>query len=656
MIKLWDFHGGIHPIENKHLSNTTDIVKMPVPQYLTLPLSQHIGKASRPIVAVGEHVLKGQLIAASEGYISANIHAPTSGQVMGIEPRTLPHQSALSGPCIIIETDGEDKWGQLNKIQNPEQLTKLELLDVIQAAGITGMGGAGFPSRVKLQPKKPIKTLVINGAECEPYITSDDRLMREHASQIVAGIQLAQKLLDHPRCLIGVEDNKPEAIVALNAALENIKPGHDIYVCVIPTKYPSGGEKQLIEILTGQQVPHGGIPADIGIVCQNVGTVKAISDAVYLGKPLIKRITTVTGKSAQNAGNYEVLIGTSVTDLLDFAKVNLEKVSRLVIGGPMMGFTIQDTETPIIKSSNCILAAAELELAPVADHHACIRCGMCEVACPAELLPQQLFWFAKAEEFEKARDHNLSDCIECGACAFVCPSQIPLVQYYRFAKGRLKHLDHEAQIAEQSRIRFENREQRLLDNQLAKEEKRKARAEAAAAAQAAKRAANPDQEDPIKAAMARVAAQKLEKEKATKPKTHVEVYKELKTAAAITRTKLNKTAKALADAKTKGLELESELQATFDELTIKADQAKAALANYEAEQGLDPEKEKELQVAVAKANAAVRKLEKSLATAEDSKAVEAEIELAMVTLEKANKALSDHQNIVKSPSTATKEP
>jgi electron transport complex protein RnfC len=281
---------------------------------------------------------------------------------------------------------------------------------------------------------------------------------------------------------------------------------------------------------------------------------------------------------------------------------------------------------------------------------------MCEVACPAELLPQQLFWFAKAEEFEKARDHNLSDCIECGACAFVCPSQIPLVQYYRFAKGRLKHLDHEAQIAEQSRIRFENREQRLLDNQLAKEEKRKARAEAAAAAQAAKRAANPDQEDPIKAAMARVAAQKLEKEKATKPKTHVEVYKELKTAAAITRTKLNKTAKALADAKTKGLELESELQATFDELTIKGDQAKAALANYEAEQGLDPEKEKELQVAVAKANAAVRKLEKSLATAEDSKAVEAEIELAMVTLEKANKALSDHQNIVKSPSTATKEP
>ena len=650
MRKTWNFHGGVHPLENKTQSNQLPIVVMPAPKQLVLPLSQHMGKAGKAVVKPGDYVFKGQLIASAQGFVSANIHAPSSGYVSALEERTLPHQSALSGPCIVIDTDGKDQWGDLNPTIDPKLLSKSDLLNLIQAAGITGMGGAGFPGAVKLQPKSSIHTLIINAAECEPYITADDRLMREYADQIISGIQLVQQLLDQPQCLIGIEDNKPEAIAALNHALNQHM---NIEVCVIETKYPSGGEKQLIEILTGQQVPNEGIPADIGIVCQNVGTVKAVFDAIVLGQPLITRITTVTGKAAVNAGNYEVLIGTKVADVLAFAKVDLIKTSRLVMGGPMMGFTIQDTQTPIIKSSNCILAAADLELATVADHHSCIRCGLCEVACPAELLPQQLFWFAKAEEFEKAQDHNLSDCIECGACAWVCPSQIPLVQYYRYAKGRIKALNNETQLAELSRMRFETREQRLVDEKSAKEEKRKLRATAAAAAQAAKRAANPTSADPIAAALARVNKRKQEQQTATTPKSPEEVYKELKTAAAITRTKLNKTSKALTDAKAQDHEQAAGLQETVIALTTKAAVAQAKLHAYETKLGLDPEKEKILQVSVAKANGTIRQLEKILATAADPKRIEADILNAKATHEAATQALADHQtNLTKKPTSA----
>ena len=640
MNKTWDFHGGVHPQQNKAQSNQLPIVAMPPPPQLIVPLNQHIGKVARAIVKVGDYVLKGQLIASAQGFVSTNIHAPSSGHVSALEEHVLPHQSALYGPCIIINTDGKDQWVELNPTHNPKALSKPELLNIIQAAGIAGMGGAGFPSAVKLQPKDSIHTLIINAAECEPYITSDDRLMREYGDEIIKGIQLLQQLLEQPKCLIGIEDNKPEAIAELSEAAAQHA---DIEVCVIPTKYPSGGEKQLIEVLTGRQVPHGGIPANIGILCHNVGTVKAIFDAVVLGQPLIKRITTVTGKTALNAGNYEVLLGTPVADVLAFAKVDLAQTSRLVMGGPMMGFTIQDTQIPIVKSSNCLLAAADLELAPVADHHACIRCGQCEVVCPAELLPQQLFWFAKAEEFEKAQDHNLSDCIECGACAWVCPSKIPLVQYYRYAKGRVKTQNHEAQLAEHARLRFETREQRLVDEKLAKEEKRKARATAAAAVQAAKRAANPTAEDPIAAALARVNKQKQERQTNSTEKSPEQEYKALKTAAAITRTKLNKTRQALVSAQAQDHEQTVSLQATVIELTTKAEVAQAELQAYEVKLGHDPELEKSLQISVAKANAGLRKLQKSLATAEDPQQVEADIVKATTAHEAASRALEHQQ-------------
>ena len=650
MDKLWPFHGGIHPPENKQQSNGSHIETMPIPAQLILPLSQHIGAPAKAIVEVGDTVLKGQLIASAQGFVSANLHAPTSGRISAIADHTLPHASALIGPCIVIDTDGRDEWIALEQ-HDPATLAKADLLALIQNAGIAGLGGAGFPSAVKLNPKPSIHTFIVNAAECEPYITADDRLMREHAAHIITGIQIVRQLLDSPRCVIGIEDNKPEAIKALQDAVADADAIDAISIREIPTKYPSGGEKQLIQLLTGQQVPHGGIPADLGLVCHNVGTVKAIADAVLLGQPLISRVTTVTGKAAANPGNYQILIGTKTADLLAYAQVDLDTCARLVMGGPMMGFTIQDTQVPLVKSSNCVIASGELELSPVTDHQECIRCGKCEVACPAELLPQQLYWFAKSDEFEKAQDHNLSDCIECGACAWVCPSEIPLVQYYRYAKGRIKSLDAEAKIAEQARLRFETREQRLIDEKLAKEEKRKARAEAAAAAQAAKRAANPDAEDPIAAALARVNEQKQATQSGTEdtvvPKTlekpPEDPYKALKTTAAITRTKLKKSTKALADAQASGHEQAQSLATTVAELTVKADTAQTELTAFETKLGLDPELEKQLQLASAKATAAVRKLDKSLAKAEDTAAVEAEIVIAKVAASAANAALEDYQ-------------
>ena len=640
MGRIWPFHGGVHPPENKQQSNQPAIVTMRVPKQLVLPLNQHIGAPAKCLLEVGTKVLKGQLIASAQGFVSANIHAPSSGTITAIEERTLPHPSALVGPCIVIDTDGQEQWIDHAGI-DPLSVDKGELLQCIRSAGITGMGGAGFPSAVKLQAKTQINMLIINAAECEPYITADDRLIREYSEQIIAGIQIIRQLLNQPACIIGIEDNKAEAIAILSQALTGID---GIEVAVIPTKYPSGGEKQLIQILPGQQVPHGGIPADLGLVCHNVGTAKAIADAILLGQPLISRVTTVTGKAAAKAGNYQVLIGTQVSDLMAFAEVDLASTSRLVMGGPMMGFTLTDHQVSVVKSTNCILASSALELAPVADHHACIRCGQCEVVCPAELLPQQLFWFAKAEEFDKAQSHNLADCIECGACAWVCPSQIPLVQYYRFAKGRVKTLHAETQLAEHARLRFETREQRLIDDKLAKEEKRKARAVAAAAAQAAKRAANPDAEDPIAAALARVNQQKQAPATSVTAEPPEDAYKALKTAAAITRTKLKKSSKALSDALASGHDQVESLQTTVDQLTLKANAAQAALSAYETKLGLDPEHEKQLQVAAAKAGVVVRKLEKSLAIAEDAATIEAQIVTAKTAHATANQALEAYQH------------
>ncbi len=487
MKQIWDFHGGIHPKENKEQSNQDGISDAGIPPRLILPLQQHIGHRAEPVVSVGDKVLKGQLIAKAVGAISVAVHAPTSGSVTAIEDHPVPHASGMTDLCVLIETDGKDSWCERTPCEDYSTLSKDELLSRIRNAGIAGMGGAGFPTAIKLHPPRQdkVNTLILNGAECEPYITSDDRLMRERASEVILGLEIMAYILQPGECLIGVEDNKPEAIAALREAAKETQ----VEVVTIPTKYPSGGEKQLIKILTGSEVPHGRIPADIGVMCQNVATAAAVYRAIRFGEPLISRVTTMTGDCIANKGNQNVLIGTPIDWLLEQNGYLNQKGSRLVMGGPMMGFTLHDTKLPVVKTTNCLLAATNKELTPPQPAQACIRCGMCSEVCPAELLPQQLYWFAKGQEFEKAEHHNLFDCIECGACSYVCPSTIPLVQYYRYAKGEIKQIKADQEKSNQARERFEFRQERIEREKAEKEAKRKARAEAAAKAQAAKKEA-----------------------------------------------------------------------------------------------------------------------------------------------------------------------
>lgn len=511
MRKIWDIPGGIHPPENKHQSLHHGIGALPLPDKLVLPLNQHIGAPAKAIVDVGDKVLKGQLLAKATGFVSANIHAPTSGTIASIGDQPIPHPSGMTARCIVLIPDGEDSWCQRQAIADYHNAEPQALLAAVQAAGITGMGGAGFPAAVKLSPRQTIDTLIINGTECEPYITADDILMQERAGDIIEGVKILARILGNPaRVIIGIEDNKDKAFETMTAAAS----GTGFEVVEFPTKYPSGGEKQLVQILTGQEVPSGKLPADLGIVCHNVGTAEAVFRAVAHGEPLISRITTVTGKACATNRNYEVLLGTPVSHLLQHNGYNPKACTRLVMGGPMMGFTLPDVTVPVIKTTNCILACDHTEAPGFAPQQPCIRCGMCAEACPASLLPQQLYWHAQAKDFEKIQAFNLFDCIECGACAYVCPSNIPLVQYYRAAKGEIRNLAAEKRKSDHARLRFEAHKARQEKEEADKAAKREARrlaaeqAQAKVAAQGAETpatAATNSAEDLIKAAMARAA-------------------------------------------------------------------------------------------------------------------------------------------------------
>lgn len=481
MRKIWSIPGGIHPQENKSQSLQLPIGELPLPEQMIYPLSQHIGAPAIEIVNVGDRVLRGQKIADAQGMISAPIHASTSGTVIAIEDHTLPHPSGMSGPCLILQPDGLDESVVFEPCDDYFALDKHQILNKIREAGITGMGGAGFPAAVKLNPhaNHPIDTLIINGTECEPYITADDVLMQNRPDDIVKGVLLLAHLLGDPESvLIGVEDNKPDAIAALTAATKDTR----IEVVSFPTKYPSGGEKQLIQILTGKEVPSGQLPGSIGITLQNIGTTVAIYEAVRFGKPLIERITTVVGEALGTQRNVRVRLGTPINHLLEAHGFLPKDAARLIVGGPMMGFAIENAMVPVIKSTNCVLAPSHQEMPEPPPAQACIRCGMCAEACPASLLPQQLYWYAQAEDSDRLQAHNLMDCIECGACSYVCPSSIPLVQYFRAAKGSIRQQEVEKQKADQSRQRFEFRQQRIAKAEAEKEAKRLARKEAAAAA------------------------------------------------------------------------------------------------------------------------------------------------------------------------------
>ncbi|QEY18496.1 electron transport complex subunit RsxC [Cellvibrio sp. KY-GH-1] len=486
LIKVWELPGGIHPPENKHQSLQLPLGDIPLPPVLVIPLNQHMGTPAQPVVQVGERVLTGQLIGAADGTFSANTHASTSGTVIAIEARAIPHPSGMTAESIVIQPDGKHEWILLDECADYRALDRLELLKKIRAAGIAGLGGAGFPTAVKLAPKSTqvIDTLILNGAECEPYITADDILMQVRADQLVAGTLLLSHILHHPKnLLIGVEDNKPKAIAALKAAVAgaavNDPEAANIKVVAFPTKYPSGGAKQLIQILTGREIPSGHHSADIGVICVNVGTAVAAWRAIRYGEPLISRVTTVVGDALQTQRNIDALIGTPISYLLEQHGFDASRASRVVMGGPMMGFSLLDMDSPVIKTTNCILAPSKQELPPPEPAQACIRCGMCAEACPVSLLPQQLFWYAQAEDFERLESHNLFDCIECGACSYVCPSSIPLVQYYRAAKGSIRLHEIEKEKADRSRQRFEFRKLRIAKEEAEKEAKRFARQKAA---------------------------------------------------------------------------------------------------------------------------------------------------------------------------------
>lgn len=478
LIRIRDIPGGIHPPEHKDQSLRLPLGSVPLPPQLVVPVSQHIGEPATPVVSVGERVLTGQLIAAANGVFSANIHAPSSGTVIAVEDRMLTHPSGMSDTCIVIETDGKDEWIPLQPCEDYHALDKAALQEKIRLAGVAGLGGAGFPTAVKLNPRSTevIDTLIINGAECEPYITADDMLMQTRADEIIAGTLMISHLLHEPKDLIiGLEDNKPKALAALQKAAE----GTRVQVVEFPTKYPSGGAKQIIQILTGREIPTDHHSAYIGVICLNVGTVAAAWRAVRYGEPLISRITTVVGEALEVQRNVEVRIGTPIDFVLAQHGFDAKKASRLIMGGPMMGFTLPSPSVPVIKTTNCILAPTLKELPPPAPAQACIRCGLCADACPASLLPQQLFWYAQAEDMEKLQAHNLFDCIECGACSYVCPSNIPLVQYYRAAKGSIRQHEQEKEKSDRSRRRFEFRQQRIAKEEAEKEAKRLARKQAA---------------------------------------------------------------------------------------------------------------------------------------------------------------------------------
>ena len=495
---LWDFHGGIHPPENKHQSSLTPVVDAGLPPQLIIPVRQHAGPAGDLLVQIGDKVKKGQPLTRYDKGRIVPVHASTSGTITAIGHHTVAHPSGLDDLCITLTPDGEDAWGEHQGKPDYWNLDRGELLERIQQAGIAGLGGAVFPTHSKLDGRGQLtEILIVNGLECEPYISTDDRLMQEYADEIMDGIRVLKHLLKPKLTLIGVEDNKPAAI----AELTRHATDEDVLVKTVPTKYPSGGAKQTIELLTGRQVPKGGRAVDMGIMVLNVATVFAIKRAIIDGEPLISRIVTLTGNAFKKPGNAWVLLGTPVRWLLQRFELQPEADQRVIMGGPMMGFTLPHAMVPVVKATNCLLSPTRAELPPPGPEQACIRCSACADACPANLLPQELYWYSRAKEYDKAEGLNLFDCIECGACAWVCPSQIPLVQYYKIAKDDIREARAEAEKAERAKQRFEAKQARFEREKAAREARH---AEAAAQRRQAMTASGG--EDLVAAALARIKA------------------------------------------------------------------------------------------------------------------------------------------------------
>ena len=466
---LGTLHGGLRLPGNKDASTSQPIIDAPVPRQLVLPITQHVGDPAQPIVGIGERVLKGQLLAEPDGSLGAPVHAPSSGKVVAIEPWPVSRRHGDNAPCIIIECDGKDEAIQRAdagvdfKSQAPE-----DLLNSILQGGIVGLGGAVFPTAQKLMQARTceIDHLILNGVECESYISCDDLLMRERAAEIVSGAQILMHALQLEVCFIAVESDKPLAIRALGVALGAINDTR-VVIKQVPTIYPSGGEDQLVQLVTNREVPSGGLPSDVGCLVQNVGTAAAIHDWIIDHQPLISRVTTITGDGVAAPVNVRARIGTTIADVIELAGGYTDNAKQLIVGGPMTGKSITTDRVPLVKATNCVLVSGETP--DPGPELPCIRCGDCASVCPVQLLPQQLFWFACADNESKLREFGLTDCIECGCCDLVCPSHIPLTADFRMAKGRIRELADEKARAVRARERFEARNERLQREKVQRE-------------------------------------------------------------------------------------------------------------------------------------------------------------------------------------------
>jgi electron transport complex protein RnfC len=624
------FHGGVHPEGYKQLSTTLPIAKLAIPQKLVLPLRQHVGYIPKVKVQVGDHVLKGQMLAEAEGTVSAAIHAPTSGTVTAISEAIIPHPSGLPDMCITLTPDGKDEWTTLRPT-DWRNTDKKELVASLRSSGIVGLGGATFPTHIKVRAdgKSQVHTLILNAAECEPYITCDDMLMRERADEIVKGMEIVKFLLSAENCIVGIEDNKPEATAAMTEACKALP---DTSVKVVPTLYPSGDARRLIHLVSGVEIPHDKRSTDVGIQVFNVATVLAIYRYFALGEPSIDRIVTITG-SVNSPQNFKVLFGTPLQTLIDAAGGVQSGTTHFIMGGPMMGFDLPTIDVPITKAANCIIAATPNLFAPPPPAMPCIRCARCADACPVNLQPQELYWFSKSDNFEKARDYNLFDCIECGCCTYVCPSNIPLVQYYRYAKSEIIAADKAKEAADLARERNEFRLARIEREKLERAQKH---AERAASNKAESAKTESTKVAPTKAEDVKAVPATTESEQPASS-TNTDDVKKAAIAAAIERAKALKAAAAQA----------GESQKKSDAITADAPDASGKPAQTEDEQAKAEQAKKDKQALIAAAieRAKAQKLAAAQAgiapkNVEDaSPAVKAEISEIDAIREKAKQAV-----------------
>ncbi|WP_319242584.1 electron transport complex subunit RsxC [uncultured Propionivibrio sp.] len=480
---------GVHPDDHKRPAADAPLRQLPLPERLYLPLQQHVGQPARPIVLPGQKVRKGQLVAEAQGRISAPVHASTSGTIAAIGEITAPHPSGLPFSAITLIPDGNDSADDIDIVVDPFALAPDEIAERVAAAGIVGLGGATFPSAAKLAlgKRSKVTTLIVNGGECEPYLSCDDRIMRDHAADVVDGIRLMMHAIGAREALVGIEDNKPEAIAAMRRAAAGFA---EVKVRPVPARYPMGSDRQLIQTLTGKEVPSDCRAADVGVIVNNVSTANAVHRALRLGEPLIRRIVTVNGGAVWQPGNLMVPVGALVSDLLDFAGLKSEP-ARLVMGGPMMGNVLPHAQVPIVKGTAGVLAFNEVDIA-TPPPSPCIRCGSCSQACPVGLLPLEMAALIRNDRLKDAAVLGLPDCIACGCCAYICPSHLPLVQYFSHAKSELWAQERSTLRMEATRKLAAERAVRLERDAREKAEtaaRRKAERAAQKAAQAAAEAA-----------------------------------------------------------------------------------------------------------------------------------------------------------------------